>query len=231
MVKTVFVFGCSGSGKTTAAHCIEMLARDNGQKWSTTRFNDYKIMYEWFKDDFEHRQFDLADYGGFDVLVPEIYDKAIEELTRKIWEHKPSEPELIIIDFARWDYSSSLELLGKDLLQHAYFLFLNADLKTCVQRVQQRVRNPLTIDDHFVPESVFECFRQRGEDYIASTVSLLNTKYEISEQKIRIIDNNTACSLQSFYGKLKDFVDYIKSQHTAVKNAELSILTNELAFK
>ena len=231
MIKTVFVFGCSGSGKTTAAHCIEMLARDNGQKWSTTRFNDYKIMYEWFKDDIEHRQFDLADYGGFDVRVPEIYDKAIEELTRKIWEHKPSEPGLIIIDFARWDYSSSLELLGKDLLQHAYFLFLNADLKTCVQRVQQRVRNPLTIDDHFVPESVFECFRQRGENYIASTVSLLNTKYEISEQKIRIIDNNAACSLQSFYGKLKDFVDYIKPQQTAVKDAELSILTNEPAFK
>ena len=210
MVETIFVFGYSGSGKTTAAHCVEMLAREKGEKWSASRFNDYAIMYEWFTKDIEHQRFCRTEHGGFDVLVPEIYDLAIKEVIRKIREHKPSEHELMIIDFARCDYSSSLALLGKDLLQPAYFLFLKADLETCVDRVQQRVRDPHSLDDHFVPESVFECFRQRSESYIASTVSILKTIYEVNEQKIMVIENNT--EPQNLYDELEKLVDCIMSE-------------------
>ncbi len=215
MVETVFVFGCSGSGKTTASHRIELLAKDKGEKWSPSRFNDYKIMYEWFEDDTEHRQLGIADYGGFEVLVPEIYDKAIEGLKLEIQRHKPLEPELMIIEFARCDYSSSLALMGKDLLQPAYFLFLKADLEICVQRVQQRVRNPHSLDDHFVPESVFECFRRQGEDYIASTASILKTMFGVNEQKIMVIENNT--EPQNLYDELEKLVDCIKSKPGAEK--------------
>ena len=225
MVEKVFVFGCSGSGKTTASHHIELLAKNKDEKWSTSRFNDYKIMYEWFEGDTEQRQFLPTEYGGFDVLAPEIYDKAIGELTQKIGEHKPSEYELMIIEFARCDYSSSLALMGKDLLQPAYFLFLKADLEICVQRVQQRVRNPLTIDDHFVPPSVFECFHQRGESYIDSTVSVLKTMYGVEEQRIKVIENNALP--QNLYNELDKLVDCIKSKSRAEKNAGLSILTDE----
>jgi hypothetical protein len=221
MVEKVFIFGFSGSGKTMAAHCIEMLASEKGERWSTLRLNDYKIMYEWFEDDTEQRQFLPTEYGGFDVLAPEIYDKAIGELTQKIGEYKYSEYELMIVDFARCDYSSSLAMLGKDLLQPAYFLFLKADLETCVQRVQQRVRNPLTIDDHFVPESVFECFRRQGESYIDSTVSILKTRYGVNEQKIWVVDNNT--TPQNLYNELEKLVDCIKSDHAKAKSTELSI--------
>jgi|SRR6266478_5861526 len=116
MVETVFVFGYSGSGKTTATRCVAMLIKETGGRWSTPRFNDYAIMYEWFTNDIKHQWFLPTEHAGFEVLVPEIYDLAIEELTRKICEHKPSEHELMIIDFARWDYSSSLKLLGKDYI-------------------------------------------------------------------------------------------------------------------
>ena len=221
MVETIFVFGYSGSGKTTAAHCVEMLAREKGEKWSASRFNDYAIMYEWFIKDIGHQRFSRTEHGGFDILIPEIYDLAIKALIRKIREHKPSEHELMIIDFARWDYSSSLALLGKDLLQPAYFLFLKADLEICVQRVQQRVRNPLTIDDHFVPPSVFDCFHQRGESYIDSTVSVLKTMYGVEEQRIKVIENNA--SPQNLYNELDKLVDCIKSKSRAEKDAGLSI--------
>ncbi|HLQ30619.1 MAG TPA: hypothetical protein VK140_15405 [Ktedonobacteraceae bacterium] len=221
MVETVFIFGYSGSGKTTAAHCVEMLTREKGEKWSALRFNDYAIMYDWFTKDIEHQRFSRTEYGGFDVLVPEIYDLAIKELIRKIREHKPSEHELMIIDFARCDYSNSLALLGKDLLQPAYFLFLKADLEICVDRVQQRVRKPLTIDDHFVPPSVFECFRQRGEGVIDSIVSVLKTMYGVEEQRIKVIENNA--EPQNLYNELEKLVDYIKSDHAKANNTGLSI--------
>ena len=228
MVETIFVFGYSGSGKTTAAHCIEMLTREKGEKWSASRFNDYAIMYEWFIKDIEQQRFCRTEHGGFDVLVPEIYDLAIKVLIRKIREHKPSEHELMIIDFARWDYSSSLALLGKGLLQSAYFLFLKADLEICVQRVEQRARNPHTIDDHFVPPSVFECFRQRGEGYINSTVSVLKTMYGVEEQKIKVIENNA--EPQNLYNELEKLVDCIKSDHAKANNTGLSILADEPAL-
>lgn len=228
MVETGFVFGCSGSGKTTATRFIRELFEKKNDGWSVSRFNDYKIMYEWFLNDNKHRWFLPTEHIGFDILVPEIYDLTIEELTRKIAEHKPSEHELRIIDFARWDYSSSLKLLGKDLLQPAYFLFLKVDLEICVQRVQQRACNPLTIDDHFVPESVFECFRRQGENYIASTASILKTMYGVNEQKIWVIDNNT--TPQNLYRELEKFVDCIKSKPEVEKDAGLSNPTNEPAF-
>jgi len=228
MVETIFVFGYSGSGKTTAAHCVEMLTREKGEKWSASRFNDYKIMYEWFLNDDKHRWFLPTEHGGFDILVPEIYDLAIKALIRKIREHKPSEHELMIIDFARCDYSSSLALLGKDLLQSAYFLFLEVDLGTCEQRVQQRILNPLTIDDHFVPPSVFECFRQHDKDYIDSTVSVLKTMYGVEEQKIKVIENNAGP--QNLYNELENFVDCIKSDHAKAKSTGLSIQVYEPAL-
>ncbi len=223
MVEAVFVFGYSGSGKTIAARFIRELFEKKDDGWSVSRFNDYKIMYEWFLNDNKHRWFLPTKQIGFDILVSEIYDLAIGELTRKIAEHKPSEHELMIIDFARWDYSSSLKLLGKDLLQSAYFLFLKADLETCVQRVQQRACNPYTIDDHFVPESVFECFRRQGESYIDSTVSMLKTTYGVDEQKIGIVNNNAARSFQDLQKEMKDFVDCIMSNQTAEKHTGLSI--------
>ena len=228
MVETIFVFGYSGSGKTTAAHCVEMLAREKGEKCSASRFNDYAIMYEWFTKDIEHQRFSRTEHGGFDVLVPEIYDLAIKALIRKIREHKPSEHELMIIDFARCDYSSSLALLGKDLLQPAYFLFLKVDLGTCEQRVQQRILNPLTIDDHFVPPSVFECFRQHDKDYIDSTVSVLKTMYGVEEQKIKVIENDA--EPQNLYNELEKLVDCIKSDHAKAKSTGLSIQVYEPAL-
>src|SRR5215469_6817554 len=219
MIAIVFILGVSGVGKSTAAaHFMKLIEEQDGIG-STLRFNDYKIMYEWFLKDNKHQWFLPTEHIGFNILVPEIYDLAIEELTekltREIREHKPSEHELMIVDFARWDYSSSFELLGKDLLQPAYFLFLKADLETCVDRVQQRARNPHTIDDHFVPQSVFECFRQQGESYIDSTASILKTMYGVNEQKIWVVDNST--TLQNLYKELEKFVDCIKPKSEAKK--------------
>ena len=129
----------------------------------------------------------------------------------------------MIIEFARYDYSSSLQLLGSDLLQDAYFLLLNVDIKICVQRVKLRARNPHTLDDHFVPDSVFESFRQHSESYIDSTVSVLKTMYGVEEQRIWVVENNAAP--QNLYDELEKLVDCIKSR--AEKNAGLSILADE----
>jgi adenylate kinase family enzyme len=232
MIITVFVFGCPGSGKSTAARCIEMLARDLGETWSAIRINDYKILDEWFQADTEHARFRPREYGGFDILVPDVYDEALQVLKRQVHEHTPSrENEFIIIEFARCDYRNALESFGKDFLQDAHFLFFEAEIEICVQRIHDRVHKPIkTLDDHFTSEFVFECYRQCHKDYISSTVSILKTIYGVDEQKIRIVDNNAARSFQDLQKEMKDFVDCIMSNQVAEKHTEPLIQVYEHAL-
>ncbi len=220
MLVPFFVFGCPGSGKSTAARCVEMIVRDKGEEWSTFRINDYKILDGWFHDDIEHTKFRPREYGGFDILVPELYDEALQVLKCKVQEYEPSkENEFIIIEFARCDYQSALEQFGREFMQGAYFLFLEADIETCVQRIFERVHKPVrTLDDHFTSEFVFECYRQRYKDFIAHNTCTLKTMYRVDEQNIRIVDNSAACSNQDLYNEMSDFVDHIISNQASEKN-------------
>lgn len=220
MLVPFFVFGCPGSGKSTAAHCVETIIRDKGEEWSVFRINDYKILDGWFYEDIEHSKFRPREYGGFDILVPELYDEALQVLKRKVQEYEPSkENEFIIIEFARCDYQSALEQFGKEFMQEAYFLFLEADIETCVQRIFERVHKPVrTLDDHFTSEFVFECYRQRYEDFIAHNVCTLKTMYHVDEQNIRIVDNSAARSYRDLCNEMSNFVDHIISNQASVKD-------------
>ena len=228
MVITAFVFGCPGSGKSTAARCIEMVVRDKGKDWAAFRVSDYKILDEWFRADTEQARFRPREFGGFDILVPDAYDEALQVLKCQVHEHTPSrENEFMVIEFARCDYQNALKLFRKDLLQDAHFLFLEAEIETCVRRIHDRVHKPgRTLDDHFTSEFVFECYRQRHKGYISSTVSMLKTVYGVDEQKIRIIDNNAARSFQDLQTEIKGFVEDSMSNQTAEKHTGPFILSN-----
>ena len=63
--------------------------------------------------------------------------------------HPSRENELIIIEFARSDYQHALDQLGREFREEAYFLFLDVEIETCVQRIQERVQHRSTLDDHF----------------------------------------------------------------------------------
>lgn len=124
-----------------------------------------------------------------------------------------------------------LEQLGKELIQEAHFLFLDADIDTCVQRIHERVQHPLTLDDHFVSDKVLECYDQ--PDYVVTNVHLLKTTFSIDAVRIRIIDNSKNCNEREFYKKINDFVDYmadrngILPQVTDLDSASLSTQLEE----
>jgi adenylate kinase family enzyme len=208
----VFVFGCPGSGKSTASNFIEMIARDKSEKWSTFRINDYKILDGWFHDDTEEKRFRPCEYGGFDITIPKVYDEALDALKEEVLQHKPSKVnELIIIEFARCDYQHALEQLGREFRQEAYFLFLDADIETCVQRIHERVQHSYNLDDHFVSDKVIKCYDQ--PNYVETNIFLLKTTFEIDDARIRIIDNSKKCNKRDFYTRVNDFVDYIAERN------------------
>ncbi len=203
MVEKLFVLGCSGSGKSTVSRYIAMLARDSG--WSVHLISDYGILYEMFLADTKCEKFDHADHSGFDVLDMSVYDTALDKLniqTQALIENAEGN-ELVIIEFARYDYSKALKHFDGDFLRTAHFLFLDAEIDTCVQRVRERIVQPGGLDDHFVPDHVIECFGQKSNrQYIESGLKL---DFGIGDERVRILDSGGP--IEELMQLVKQFID------------------------
>ncbi len=183
----LFILGRPGSGKSTASYCITGLAWRKG--WFVIRISDYKILWEMYQADADHKQFiPTQEYKGFDVLDLSVLDMTLKELERQAQIHPSFEAEkgLVIIEFARDDYEKALKQFSPNFLQDAYFLFIEADVETCIQRIYERATRPLTIDDSFVSDYVLRNYYHKdSREYIASQ---LEADHKISKL-IEIIDN------------------------------------------
>jgi adenylate kinase family enzyme len=212
MAVKLFVLGCPGSGKSTSAHYIITLARGAG--YSAVHINDYEILYEMFKADIksQRHQFRYALYGGFEVLDLAIYDTALVRLEKEVEEMYSQTDQLIIIEFARADYSKALRLFSDGFLRDAYFLFIDSDQDICIRRIHNRTIHPTTLDDHFVPEHVVKTFRHNdNKQYIASN---LKTDYCLTDERVKIIDNTGAS--MSFFKEVTRFAESIFKQEMCI---------------
>jgi hypothetical protein len=200
MEKKVFLLGLPGSGKSTAARYIEMLTRD--YDWLPRRFNDYDILLKMFRTDSEGKRFSCTKYGGFDVHEHNAFDEALIEIERVVLQREKvpdNQKELIIIEFARDDYCKALNLFSPAFLRDAFFLFIDADIPTCLKRIKDRIANPQTPDDHDVSEYIFESYYQNdNRQYQASVTSKINGCRDINEDRVMVIDNTTTTSIQHF---------------------------------
>jgi adenylate kinase family enzyme len=205
MTVKVFVFGRPGSGKSTACYYITGLA------WRKNRFvlriSDYEILWQMFLDDTEHKRFSPTEpYRGFDVLDFSVLDASLKEIERRVRKclRSKKKNELIIIEFARDEYSKAIALFSRDLLEDAYFLFIEADVETCIQRVYERAARPITTDDNFVSDYVLRNYYYKdNRQYIASQ---LKVEYGVSKP-VEIIDN--VSSKQEFAEKVLRFAELI----------------------
>lgn len=208
MVERVFLLGCPGSGKSTSAHCIEMIARD--KQLSVQRFTDYPILDEWFHADMECCRFRPSLYGGFDILDQDVYDDALSLMSSNIKRElaSPQPPDLIVVDFARANYRSAFEILGKSLIQNGHFLLYEAEIETCMQRIKERVRTAHSLDDHFTSEFVLAAYDQ--SNYIASIITLLVKDYQVDEKRITKVDNSSSNSRQNLTHQMAEFIQALK---------------------
>lgn len=148
----LFLWGRTGSGKSTSVRLLKEIAETKG--WSSQSFNDYIYLREMFEADTQDR-FRATDHDGFEVLDLSVYEAAIRSLARQIQDYRPEhERTLVTIEFTSNNYADALKLFGDALLQKAYFFFITADLKTCLERVDHRTLHPITEDDYFVPDVV-----------------------------------------------------------------------------
>ncbi len=190
MAAKVFLLGRPGSGKSAAAQRIIRLAQR--KNWSTTHISDYEILYKWFVSEkrnpyIEYKYFLAIEHGGFNVIDFSILQMALEEVKRRIQKHASCKTKLVLIEFARDDYSELLRTFGDEVLQDAYFLFLDADIKTCIKRVYERSLHPATVHDHFVSTEIIESYYSKdNKPYMLSQFA---RDYGLEDKRVTVIDN------------------------------------------
>ena len=202
LVEKLFVLGCSGSGKSTISRHIAELVQTSG--WNAYAINDYQILYEMFQADKKHEKFQPAAHNGFDVLNMSVYDTALDELNKQAQRlmKNAKKNELIIVEFARCDYKEALKHFDDDFLHAAHFLFLDVDIEACKQRVRKRVTQWRSLDDHFVPDDVIECFGQEScKQYIEYEIK---QDYDLADHRVQILD--TRRSIEEVTNDVKQFI-------------------------
>lgn len=206
MAVTVFILGRPGSGKSAAAHRITKLAQR--KDWASTHICDYVILHKWFLSEkhnslIKYRYFRPTEHNGFDVIDFSILRKALEEVERRVQKHLSSKKKLILIEFARGDYSEVLRTFSNEVLHNAYFLFLDSDIDTCIQRVRARTSHPTTVHDHYVSEKIFRSYYHKdNKSYILSQFA---KDYDLDNRRVKVIDN--AGSWDDFMRQIKEFTD------------------------
>ena len=204
MTMKLFLLGLPGSGKSTVVHHIETYVRD--QNLSAIHFSDYAILRKMFEEDTGHKQFALAEHGGFNVIDLTAFDTALKVLEQSVDEHMPTAGprEMILIEFARNDYHWAFRQFSDTFVQDAYLLYLDAEIDICKQRILDRIADPATEDDYFVSDYIFEVYYRDNKPILWHD---LIAEFEFDQQKVKVINNNG--SLQDVIPQISDFVDTI----------------------
>ncbi|GAC1368307.1 MAG: hypothetical protein NVSMB44_34630 [Ktedonobacteraceae bacterium] len=207
MAIKIFLLGRPGSGKSTAAHYIDVMTREYG--WSSAHINDYEFLRAMYQADTYYQRFKPSVYGGFDVLDFSVLDLVLQSVENEARSYLSSSKKLLLLEFARNNYRCALQQFQPGFLRDAYFLFFEANIDTCVQRVYQRSSNPSSCNDHFISEQMIRSYyHEDNKPYL--TYNLL-ADYGISDKRVRMINNMG--SRKEFKAQIKSFVNTILEHH------------------
>ena len=209
----LFILGLPGSGKSTMArHIIDYVGKQKSD-CHTVRINDYDILYAMYKADTEGK-FRPAGRDGFDVLELPMFDSALKTVEQEAnragqvtnnHAQATFKPMLILIEFARDDYSHALQQFPPGFLQGAYFLFLDASIEICKARIRERIAHPHTKDDHEVSDYIFDSYYDKDSAHALS--ANVTADHGIEQQHVKVLDNNGA--FDDIRDEVESFVDVI----------------------
>lgn len=237
MNKIVFILGLPGSGKSAAASYLEQITNDKWNVFRFNDYKYLLEMAKADKDglrfsstkDKGHQGFDVHDLKAFDEALKILRDNVLRILPIKQSEKNDLRPSrqifvplvqlinkfvrmkrdtLIIIEFSRNDYCRALEFFKSiNLSQNTFFLFADANISACKQRIKSRVEKPQTSDDYYVSEYIFEAYYQRDRrEYLRSTANYLKQQFDVPPEHIHVVKNSQSQSLISFQRKVKSAI-------------------------
>ena len=237
MIKVVFLLGRPGSGKSCVACEIKQIAER--RSWTTRHLFDYQLLQDMFlqeereHDNGEKRKFRRSgpeEYDGFDVLdfgvLDTVLDTMADQIRKEIKSQKLSERNtLFLIEFARDNYTQALYRFGPDILQNAHLLYMDADLKTCVERVHKRSGNP-PIEcgeyNHYVSNIIMEGYYCR-DDWEEVSFNIQHTwNIRVHPEKLE----NNVNEHQALRYRVEKWIDHVQlfSSEVQERPEQLSIV-------
>jgi hypothetical protein len=216
MVIKLFILGRPGSGKSTVArHIIKLAQRES---WVATYYCDYNILYNMFQAELHNpsyiqQHFEPVDHSGFRVIDFSVLDPALHIIQKRaiasLNDCDPYNQRLLVIEFARNDYFQAFSQFDPVFLQDAHFLFLDANVDLCIQRIHNRVAHPDSIDDHFVLDDIITGYYQK--DSTPDMICALANVFALDKQKMSHIE--TYSSRDEFlYNYVRDYARHVLKQ-------------------
>jgi hypothetical protein len=206
MVK-LFVLGRPGTGKSTAARHIAQIAREHG--WHAEHIDDYSILYWMYLNDRLGRFCPAStNLDGFRVVDVSVFDEALTIMLHGVdlaLTRTSNQMNLVIIEFARSTYKTSLGQFSQDFLEESYFLLLYSDIDTCMARIEHRAQHPVYEGDHYTSRKAMEDFH--FIDVIPATRAMLRTVYRLDNSHIRVIHN--VSTEEVFLNEVHRFVERV----------------------
>ncbi len=199
MTAKLFLLGRPGCGKSSAAKYISKYMKSKG--WSAKRFRDFDILQTMTQEEQYKQKFKAVQEDRFDVVDDSVLAEALKRLNIKLTKYikkVKSNETLLIIEFARNNYEEALKYFFPDVLQDAYFLFIDVDLNICMQRIEQRMIHPNPPDDHYVSEEMLVKYytdQKFPENWVL-------------QEKFKFLENNDG-TLQDFTKKVHNVVEDI----------------------
>jgi chloramphenicol 3-O-phosphotransferase len=220
MAVVVFLWGCPGSGKSLAARYIKTLLDST---WQAEHITDYSFLLDMFKAELksgiseDKRKFRHSAYGGFDVVDFSVLDTALEMVNAEVCRQLGDQRKLILVEFARNSYSDTQQIF-KEIYGDAHFLYFEAKIETCIQRVQTRAQRRETLNDNFVSEKIMREYY--GADYS-------NDWFEGKNDKVEIIQNDG--TWEGFGDKIQRFLKNLLRELESEAKPESALLSPALA--
>jgi hypothetical protein len=194
MLVKVFVLGRPGSGKTTAIHHLTKIAHQ--RDFSALCMDDYSILQQMSHEHTYRACFRATEHNGFDVLDLSVYDTALKILEQQVQDVATTGLDgIVTIEFARNDYWHALACFSPSFLADAYFFFVDADLKTCIQRIHKRVENTHRANNHFVSDYIMHTYYHT--DNWSSVKDQLASVYHTKKEVVTFRNTQTLASLQT----------------------------------
>ncbi len=159
-----------------------------------------------------------APYGGFELRDFSILQKSAELLEIEIQSYlsSASDNEIICIELARRNYKDDMKHFSKNFLENAYFLFVESDVETCIERIHHRVTHAQT-SRHFVPDHILRGYY--SQDNIEYMQTSFKHDYHINTEIKTILNHG---SLEDFSAEIENFASAIFSKEGKQQDIEVT---------